>query len=122
MGAGAEVRLLRDCRPLHDLYFSERVSIGTFAQAGTMLHGQVPWNLDPCRTMNKRHSRKVCPKNFKYKNPPGIEKLGGPPAKDQPAKSPANQENLSPPRPGVFVRGFLSFRVQETSSIILFAV
>ena len=72
--------------------------------------------------MNEGHSRKIRPKNFKYKNPPGIEKLGGPLAKDQPSKPPANQDNLSPPRPGALVRGFLSFRIQETSSSILFAV
>ena len=72
--------------------------------------------------MNKRHSRKVGPKSFEYENSPGIENLGGPPAEDKPGKPPANQENLGPPRPGVLVRGFLSFRDQENSSSILFAV
>ena len=56
--------------------------------------------------MNEWHSRKIRPKKFKHKNPPGIEKLGGPLAKDQPSKPPANQDNLSPPRPGALVRGF----------------
>jgi len=53
--------------------------------------------------MNKRHSRKICPKNFKHKNPPGIKELGGPLAKDQPTKPPANQENLSPQGPWILI-------------------
>jgi hypothetical protein len=105
--AGAKVNFLRDGRAGVEHDVIERVSMGAIAEAGAMVQGEVPRLLDARALMHEGRAVNLCAKYAQHEEPPRIEWLRRPSAREQPHVLPNKQQKSSAQRPWRRVRAGL---------------
>jgi len=80
------------------------VGVSPVSEAGAMMQGQVPWHGDARSLMNEWRPLKCRSKTTQPKQAPGIQRLRGPGAKQDPAPFPNQQPHPEPEGPGTIVR------------------
>src|SRR2546423_13551135 len=103
VGAGAEIRLLRDGGPLTDLNFAKTVGVRAIAETSAIAQGEVPRNGNARALMHERFAFNGGAENVEPEKAPRVRRLRGPGAKDEPAKFPEQTQRAILPGPGRFL-------------------
>lgn len=100
MRAGAEVGLLGHAGASMDLHRAEAVSVAAVAQAGLVVHGEVPRVLDAGALMHEGLAMDRGAEGFEHQQSPGVAGLGGPEAEKAPHGFPEQKAQSVSEAPG----------------------
>ena len=103
----AKIRFLGDDGAGSDLDLAQRVGVGAVAQAGTVVEGEIPRDMDASALMDERYAIEFCTEQPQPKKTPAVEWLGGPTAEKRPTEIPQKHAHASLERPRRIIGGCL---------------